>query len=69
MGILREDKEDDPFQILKCMNYIMQLLAKQSKKDDYNSKESEEGAQNSYEELLQKAENDIRQHIRVDIDY
>jgi len=52
-------------QILKCMNYIMQLLDKQAKKDNYDSKMSEEGARNSYEELLQKAENDIRQHIRV----
>ena len=62
---MREDKEDDPMQILKCMNYIMQLLDKQAKKDNYDSKMSEEGARNSYEELLQKAENDIRQHIRV----
>jgi len=65
-GILREDKEDDPMQILKCMNYIMQLLDKQAKKDNYDSKMSEEGARNSYEELLQKAENDIRQHIRIE---
>jgi len=49
------------------MNYIMQLLVKQSKKEDYDSKMSEEGPRNSYEELLQKAENDIRQHIRVEI--
>jgi len=47
------------------MNYIVQLLAKSPKKEDYDSRADEEQQRLSYEELLQKAENDIRQHIRV----
>jgi len=66
--VVKNYREEDPLQILKCMNYIVQLLAKTPKKEDYDSRasEREEHQRLSYEELLQKAENDIRQHIRIE---
>jgi len=66
VGVVKDYREEDPLQILKCLNYIVQLLAKSPRKEDYDSKASEEQQRLSYEELLQKAENDIRQHIRIE---
>lgn len=65
--VVSEDREEEPHQIMKCMKYIMAVLveAKQEDKPKSGSFQSGEG-NNDYEELLQKAENDIRQHIRIE---
>lgn len=63
--MISEDKEEDPLQMLKYMNYIVGLLLDTDQSEKPKSGEYQSGPNNDYEELLQKAENDIRQHIRV----
>jgi hypothetical protein len=48
------------------MTYMLEILSDSVLKDRFRSVISQDGDEaNGYEELLQKAENDIRQHIRV----
>jgi len=65
-GVISEEADEDPLQVLKCMNYIVGLLIMSTQKENYKSTASRSEHNCGHEELLQKAENDIRQHIRIE---
>ena len=66
--LLIEEKESDPFILLKYMKHAMKAIDRLREQPSSNvapNKSLEAQADPRIESMLQKAESDIRQHIRV----